>query len=79
MKICMVGHFPPHIGGVSSYTYLLSKEISKRGDEVYVLTYPHKNMKHEYLKKNSKISFLEALTSFSNLLRLSFWMTLTLA
>lgn len=50
----MVGHFPPHIGGVSSYTYLLSKEISKRGDEVYVLTYPHKNMKHEYLKKNSK-------------------------
>lgn len=44
MNICMVGHFPPHLGGISSYTYLLSKELINRGDEVYVLTYPHKNI-----------------------------------
>lgn len=44
MKICMVGHFPPHLGGISSYTYLLSKELVNRGDEVYVLTYPHENI-----------------------------------
>jgi len=44
MKICMVGHFPPHIGGVSSYTYLLSLELVKRGDKVYVLTYPHSEL-----------------------------------
>lgn len=41
MKICLVGHYPPHIGGVASHTYLLSKELIKRGDDVYVLTYPH--------------------------------------
>jgi L-malate glycosyltransferase len=41
MKVCILGHFPPHIGGVSSHTYLLAKELIKRGDEVYVLTYPH--------------------------------------
>jgi N-acetyl-alpha-D-glucosaminyl L-malate synthase BshA len=45
MKICMLGHFPPHLGGISSYTYLLSKELINRGDEVYVLTYPHKNIR----------------------------------
>lgn len=45
MKICMVGHFPPHLGGISSYTYLLSRELVNRGDEVYVLTYPHENIR----------------------------------
>lgn len=44
MKICMVGHFPPHLGGISSYTYLLSRELVNRGDEVCVLTYPHENI-----------------------------------
>lgn len=41
MNICLLGQFPPHIGGVSSHTYLLSHELVKRGDKVYVLTYPH--------------------------------------
>ncbi len=44
MKICMIGHFPPHLGGISSYIYLLSRELISRGDEVYVLTYPHENI-----------------------------------
>lgn len=44
MKICMLGHFPPHLGGISSYTYLLSRELVNRGDEVCVLTYPHKDI-----------------------------------
>ncbi len=44
MKICMIGHFPPHLGGISSYTYLLSRELINREDEVYVLTYPHENI-----------------------------------
>ena len=44
MKICMVGHFPPHLGGISSYTYLLSRELVNRGDQVCVLTYPHENI-----------------------------------
>ena len=44
MRVCLLGQYPPHIGGVSSHTYLLSRELVKRGDEVYVLTYPHRNV-----------------------------------
>jgi glycosyltransferase involved in cell wall biosynthesis len=46
MRICILGHYPPHIGGVSSHTYLLSKQLRNRGDEVYVLTYPHPDVKN---------------------------------
>ncbi len=44
MRVCLLGQYPPHIGGVSSHTYLLSRELVKRGDEVYVLTYPHRDV-----------------------------------
>jgi glycosyltransferase involved in cell wall biosynthesis len=47
MKVCILGHYPPHIGGVSSHTYLLSQELVKRGDDVIVLTYPHQDI-HDY-------------------------------
>jgi glycosyltransferase involved in cell wall biosynthesis len=40
MKICILGQYPPQIGGVASHTYTLSKELQERGDEVVVLTYP---------------------------------------
>ncbi len=40
----MVGHFPPHVGGIASYVYLLSNALLERGDEVYVLTYPHEKI-----------------------------------
>jgi len=43
-KIVMVGKFPPHIGGVASHVHNLSCELKKRGDEVYVLTYPHEGI-----------------------------------
>jgi glycosyltransferase involved in cell wall biosynthesis len=45
MRVCILGQYPPHIGGVSSHTYLLSRELVKRGDEVYVLTYPHQDIR----------------------------------
>lgn len=45
MNICLLGQFPPHIGGVSSHTYKLARELTKRGDKVYVLTYPHPDVK----------------------------------
>ncbi len=45
MNICLLGQYPPHIGGVSSHTYLLSRELVERGDKVYVLTYPHPEIK----------------------------------
>lgn len=44
MKIAMVGQFPPHIGGVGVHIHTLSKELVKQGHEVYVITYPHKDI-----------------------------------
>lgn len=44
MKIAMVGQFPPHVGGVGVHIHTLSKELVKQGHEVYVVTYPHKNI-----------------------------------
>lgn len=45
MKIAMVGQFPPHIGGVGVHIHTLSKELVRKGHEVYVITYPHKDIK----------------------------------
>ena len=45
MKIAMVGQFPPHIGGVGVHIHSLAKELIKEGHEVYVITYPHKDIK----------------------------------
>ena len=45
MNICLLGQYPPHIGGVSSHTHLLARELVKRGDNVHVLTYPHPDIR----------------------------------
>ena len=45
MKIAMVGQFPPHFGGVGVHIHTLSKELVRQGHEVYVITYPHKEIK----------------------------------
>ena len=44
MKIAMVGQFPPHFGGVGVHVHTLSKELVRQGHEVYVITYPHKEI-----------------------------------
>lgn len=41
----MIGQFPPHIGGVGVHIHTLSKELIKNGHEVYVITYPHNDIK----------------------------------
>ena len=46
MKIVMIGKFPPHVGGISSYVYELSKKLIENNDTVYVLTYPTDNLKN---------------------------------
>ncbi|RKX50109.1 MAG: glycosyltransferase family 4 protein, partial [Thermotogae bacterium] len=38
MRILIVGHYPPHKGGVANHTDNLVKELRKRHG-VYVLTY----------------------------------------
>lgn len=45
MKIVMVGQFPPHFGGVGVHIHTLSKKLVECGNEVYVITYPHKDIK----------------------------------
>lgn len=45
MKIAMVGQFPPHVGGVGVHIHSLSKKLIEEGHEVYVITYPHKELK----------------------------------
>ena len=45
MKIAMVGQFPPHVGGVGVHIHTLSKRLVEMGHEVYVVTYPHKELR----------------------------------
>ncbi|MDO5848311.1 MAG: glycosyltransferase family 4 protein [Methanobrevibacter sp.] len=45
MKIAMVGQFPPHVGGVGVHIHSLSKKLVEEGHEVYVITYPHDDIK----------------------------------
>ena len=45
MKIAMLGQFPPHFGGVGVHIHTLSKELVNQGHEVYVITYPHSDLK----------------------------------
>ena len=45
MKIAMVGQFPPHVGGVGVHIHTLSKKLVDEGHEVYVITYPHKEIR----------------------------------
>ena len=41
----MVGQFPPHVGGVGVHVHTLSKQLVNEGHEVYVITYPHSDIK----------------------------------
>lgn len=71
MKIAMVGQFPPHIGGVGVHIHSLSKELVRQGHEVYVITYPHKNIRdidgiHVIGTKGINIPGLRALTFKKN-------------
>ena len=45
MKIAMVGQFPPHFGGVGVHIHTLSKKLVEEGHEVFVITYPHKEIR----------------------------------
>ncbi len=45
MKIAMVGQLPPHFGGVGVHIHTLSKKLVEEGHEVFVITYPHKEIR----------------------------------
>ena len=39
MNICIIGQYPPQLGGVATYTKQLEDKLVEDGHEVYVLTY----------------------------------------
>ena len=39
MNICIVGQYPPQVGGVATYTKQLEEKLLSEGHNVYVLTY----------------------------------------
>ena len=40
MNICIVGQYPPQLGGISTYTSNVKNQLERLGHNVYVLTYP---------------------------------------
>ncbi len=42
MKVVMMGLYPPHVGGISSYVYNLKKGLESLGLTIYVVTYGKK-------------------------------------
>jgi glycosyltransferase involved in cell wall biosynthesis len=39
MNICIVGQYPPQVGGVATYAKQLEEKLKKEGHNVYILTY----------------------------------------
>ncbi|ADP77482.1 glycosyl transferase group 1 [Methanothermus fervidus DSM 2088] len=56
MKICLIGQYPPHVGGVASHVHFLSNMLKNKGHEVFVITYPHKNLKSNNVKQAPTIN-----------------------
>jgi glycosyltransferase involved in cell wall biosynthesis len=47
----MIGEYPPKIGGISTHTYQLKKELKKLDQDVYVLTYSNSLEEKVYSSK----------------------------
>lgn len=47
MNICIIGQYPPQLGGIATYTNSLKEELVKKGHNVYVLTYPQDCIRSE--------------------------------
>lgn len=39
MNICIVGQYPPQVGGIATYTKQLEDKLREEGHDVYILTY----------------------------------------
>ena len=45
MKIVIIGKFPPYLGGLETHTHMLAKKLVSEGHEVFVINYPHSDIK----------------------------------
>lgn len=47
MNICILGQYPPQVGGIATYTASLREKLIEEGHNVYVLTYPQNCSREE--------------------------------
>ena len=64
MNICIVGQYPPQIGGIATYTKQLEDELKKEGHNVYILTYKQERnlTDNVYEAKSINIPFIRGLS-----------------
>lgn len=63
MNICIVGQYPPQVGGIATYTRQLENALKQKGHNTYILTYKQ-NVEREnnvFEAKTSSIPFLRGL------------------
>lgn len=47
VNICILGQYPPQVGGIATYTRELEDTLKREGHNVYILTYPHECMRKD--------------------------------
>ncbi|RAP49016.1 MAG: hypothetical protein BZ136_04110 [Methanosphaera sp. rholeuAM74] len=64
MNICIVGQYPPQVGGIATYTGTLRDKLEALGHNVFVVTYPSDSIRDENVFEARVINFpvLRALT-----------------
>lgn len=64
MNICIVGQYPPQLGGVATYTKQLEEKLMEEGHDVYILTYKQSGTfpSNVYMAKSINIPLLRGLS-----------------
>lgn len=56
MNICIVGQYPPQLGGISTYTSNVKNQLEMLGHNVYVLTYPSNTPREDNVFEASTVN-----------------------
>lgn len=56
MNICIVGQYPPQLGGISTYTSAVKGQLERLGHNVYVLTYPNNTAREDNVFEASTVN-----------------------
>lgn len=64
MNICIVGQYPPQVGGVATYTKQLEDKLKEDGHNVYILTYKQDQVKEDniYMAKSLNIPLIRGIS-----------------
>ncbi len=55
MNICIIGQYPPQVGGIATYTRQLQEKLESLGHNVYVLTYKSNTQREDNVFEASSI------------------------